>query len=265
MKQKVLFLDRDGTLILEPPTDFQVDSLDKLSFYPGVFRWLSQIASEMDYILVMVTNQDGLGTDSFPEESFWPAHNKMLQAFVNEGIHFSEVLIDRSFPKENLNTRKPGTGLLQKYIYGDFDLENSFVIGDRLSDVELAQNLNCKSVLISNQNDNSADLCTTSWQEIYTFLKGQKRQANIKRKTNETNISIALNLDGQGTYDIETGLPFFNHMLEQLAKHANLDLEIKATGDLHIDEHHTIEDVGLALGEAFLVALGTKKGIERYG
>ena len=265
MKEKVLFLDRDGTLIIEPPSDYQVDSLEKLEFYPGVFKWLGKIVEELDYQLVMITNQDGLGTESFPEETFWLAHNKMMTAFQNENIVFNEVLIDKSFPHENLDTRKPGTGMLQKYIYGAYDLKNSFVIGDRHSDIELAKNLGSKSIRLAESNDEQAELTTQSWKDIYLFLKGQQRSASIKRNTNETRIAIDLNLDGEGNYNINTGLPFFDHMLEQLSRHGNMDLQVEVSGDLQIDEHHTIEDVGLALGSAFLEALGSKKGIERYG
>lgn len=262
--QRVLFIDRDGTLIIEPPQDYQVDSLEKLEFYPGVFQWLSKIATELDYKLVMVTNQDGLGTLSFPEDTFWPAHNKMLKAFRNEGIQFAEILIDRSYPEDNLPTRKPEVGLLQKYIYGAYDLENSFVIGDRLTDIALAKNLNAQGVFIGDFT-NEAVLCTTQWQEIYNFLKSQPRKAIVKRVTQETNITIEINLDGYGKSNINTGIGFFDHMLEQISKHGNIDLNICVSGDLNIDEHHTIEDVGLSLGQVFLEALGCKKGIERYG
>lgn len=263
--KKVLFIDRDGTLVIEPPIDFQLDSLEKLEFYPGVFQNLSRIAKELDYLLVMVTNQDGLGTASFPEETFWPAHNKIMQAFKNEGIEFAEVLIDKSFPHENLPTRKPGTGLLTHYIKGNFDLENSFVIGDRLTDLQLAQNLGCKSIFIGKENCADAALTTTSWADIYTFLAKQPRKALVNRNTNETKISVEVNLDGSGKASISTGLGFFDHTLEQIAKHGNLDLSIHVNGDLHIDEHHTIEDVAITLGDAFFQALGSKKGIERYG
>jgi len=264
--KKVLFIDRDGTLVIEPPIDYQLDSLEKLEFYPEVFQYLSKIAQEFDYELVMVTNQDGLGTDSFPENTFWPAHNKMLQAFKNEGIEFSEILIDRSFPKECAPTRKPRTGLLTHYIRGNYDLKNSIVIGDRATDIGLAKNLGSKSIYLNEQTATiTADLQTKSWSEIYSFLKEQGRKSEVKRKTSETNINISLNLDGTGRSNISTGLPFFDHMLEQLSKHGNMDLEIKVNGDLEIDEHHTIEDTALALGEAFLIALGSKKGIERYG
>lgn len=263
--KKILFIDRDGTLVIEPPIDFQLDSLEKLEFYPGVFQSLSRIAKELDYVLVMVTNQDGLGTDSFPEETFWPAQNKIMQAFKNEGIKFAEVLIDKSFPHEILPTRQPGTGMLTHYMKGNFDLENSYVIGDRLTDVELAKNLGSKAIFIGKGNCVDAVLTTTSWADIYTFLATQPRKALVKRNTNETKISVKVNLDGSGKASISTGLGFFDHMLEQIAKHGNLDLSIHVNGDLHIDEHHTIEDVAITLGDAFLQALGSKKGIERYG
>jgi imidazoleglycerol-phosphate dehydratase/histidinol-phosphatase len=262
--KKVLFIDRDGTLVIEPPIDCQLDSLEKLEFYPGVFQGLSKIVNELDYELVMVTNQDGLGTDSFPEDTFWPAQNKMLQAFKNEGIEFSDILIDKSFPADNAPTRKPSTGLLNKYIYGAYDLANSYVIGDRHTDVELAQNLKSKSVFIG-ENNESATLSSTNWNEIYQYLKAKPRKIEITRKTKETDINIELNLDGSGKGEFNTGLGFFDHMLEQIAKHGNIDLKVVVKGDLEIDEHHTIEDVALTLGEAFLKALGSKKGIERYG
>ncbi len=263
--KKVLFIDRDGTLVVEPPVDYQLDSLEKLEFYPGVFQNLSCIAKELDYVLVMVTNQDGLGTASFPEETFWPAQNKIIKAFKNENINFAEVLIDKSFAEDNLPTRKPGTGMLTHYIKGDFDLANSFVIGDRLTDVELAKNLGCKAIFIGKENCADAALTTTSWVNIFTFLATQPRKALVNRNTNETKISMEVNLDGSGKSGISTGLGFFDHMLEQIAKHGNLDLTIQVEGDLHVDEHHTIEDVAITLGEAFLQALGSKKGIERYG
>ncbi|PHR73592.1 MAG: bifunctional histidinol-phosphatase/imidazoleglycerol-phosphate dehydratase [Lutibacter sp.] len=262
--KKVLFIDRDGTLVIEPPVDYQLDSLEKLEFYPGVFQGLSKIVNELDYELVMVTNQDGLGTDSFPEATFWPAQNKVVQAFENEGILFSEILIDKSFPEENAPTRKPRTGLLQKYIYGNYDLENSFVIGDRNSDIELAKNLKCKGIFIGDENDN-AILSTTSWNEIYQYLKSKPRVGYVKRVTKETEIAVAINLDGNGKNEISTGIGFFDHMLEQIAKHGTIDLNINVKGDLEIDEHHTIEDVAITLGEAFIKALESKKAIERYG
>jgi imidazoleglycerol-phosphate dehydratase / histidinol-phosphatase len=263
--KKVLFIDRDGTLVIEPPIDFQLDSLEKLEFYPGVFQYLSRIAKELDYELVMVTNQDGLGTSSFPEETFWPPQNKIIQAFKNEGIQFSDILIDRSFPQDNLPTRKPGTGMLTQYIKGNYDLSNSFVIGDRLTDIQLAQNLGCKAIYLSKDKNDEAILSTPSWADIYQILSTQPRKVNVVRATSETQIEVILNLDGTGKSNISTGLGFFDHMLEQIAKHGNIDLEIQVKGDLHIDEHHTIEDVAITLGDAFLKTLGSKKGIERYG
>ncbi len=263
--KKILFIDRDGTLIIEPPSDFQVDSLEKLEFYPQVFQFMGKIVRELDYQLVMVTNQDGLGTASFPEADFWPAQQKMMQAFQNEGIVFSEVLIDRSFSHENLPTRKPGTGLLTHYLKGNYDLSNSFVIGDRLTDVQLAENLGCKAIFLHRDTAQNAALSTSSWADIYTFLAAQPRKARVERLTSETQIAVEVNLDGTGKSAIRTGLGFFDHMLEQIARHGHIDLDIQVQGDLHIDEHHTIEDTAIALGEAFLRALGSKKGIERYG
>ena len=262
--KKVLFIDRDGTLIVEPD-DEQVDSLEKLEFYPKVFQNLSKIANELEYELVMVTNQDGLGTASFPEETFWPVQNKIIQAFSNEGVVFSEILIDRSFPHENLPTRKPGTAMLTHYLKGDYDLKNSFVIGDRTTDIQLAHNMGCKAILLSNTVADEAVWCSSDWGEIYSFLKSEPRRATVIRNTTETQISVSVNLDGTGKSDISTGLGFFDHMLDQIARHGGIDLSVKAQGDLHIDEHHTIEDVGIALGECFLHALGKKKGIARYG
>lgn len=263
--KKILFIDRDGTLIVEPPEDFQVDSLEKLEFLPGVFQNLSKIARELDYELVMVTNQDGLGTDSFPEETFWKPHNKMMKALENEGINFTEVLIDKSFEHENLSTRKPGIGMLMKYIHGNYELPNSFVIGDRLTDVQLAENLGSKSIYISSQISDKATFTTGNWFEIYQYLKQIPRSAEAVRKTNETDIRLKINLDGSGKSYISTGLNFFDHMLEQISKHGNFDLEVKVDGDLNVDEHHTMEDTAIVLGEAFIKALGSKKGIERYG
>jgi imidazoleglycerol-phosphate dehydratase/histidinol-phosphatase len=262
--KKVLFIDRDGTLVIEPPLDFQLDSLEKLEFYPGVFQWLSKIVQELDFELVMVSNQDGLGTESFPEETFWPAQNKIIQAFKNEGIEFSEILIDKSFPEENKETRKPGTAMLQKYIYGDYQLSDSYVIGDRQTDIQLADNLGAKGIYLGEENQD-AELITTSWKEIYEFLKKLPRKARVHRKTNETDILVELNLDGNGQSQISTGIGFFDHMLEQIARHGEMDVNIQVKGDLHIDEHHSIEDVALTLGSAFKGALGSKKGIERYG
>lgn len=272
--KKVLFIDRDGTLILEPP-DEQIDSFEKLEFYPGVFQWLSKIAAETDYELVIVTNQDGLGTDRFPEKTFWPTHQKVIKAFENEGVSFSKVFIDRSFPHENKPTRKPGTAMLTEFMNGEYDLENSYVIGDRVTDIQLAKNLGCKGILINlgtlkdkiaalNLNE-YCTLTTGSWKEIYELLTKTQRVASVTRKTKETDITIDVNLDGSGKSNIATGLGFFDHMLEQLARHGNIDLAIQVKGDLHIDEHHTIEDTALALGEAFIKALGDKRGIERYG
>ncbi len=263
--KKVLFIDRDGTLVIEPPLDFQLDSLEKLTFYPGVFQWLSRIATNLDFELVMVTNQDGLGTDSFPEETFWPAHHKIIQAFRNEGIEFSEIVIDKTFAHENAPTRKPNTGLLTHYIKGNYDLKNSFVIGDRLTDVQLAKNLGSKAIFMGQEVHEDSVLTTTSWAEIYSFLASQPRKARVIRTTSETKIVAEVNLDGSGKSTIATGLGFLDHMLEQLAKHGNLDLTVNVQGDLYIDEHHTIEDVAITLGETFLQALGSKKGIERYG
>ncbi|MBL0330366.1 MAG: bifunctional histidinol-phosphatase/imidazoleglycerol-phosphate dehydratase HisB [Bacteroidetes bacterium] len=270
MGKKVLFIDRDGTLIWEPPADFQIDSFEKFKFLPGVITWLGKIVRELDYELVMVTNQDGLGTDSFPENTFWPVQNLMVQTLESEGIVFAEICIDRTFEKDNAPTRKPNTGLLTKYLSGKYDLKNSFVIGDRLTDVKLAKNLGAKAIFITNydksdSHKNDIAIQVDSWKEIYEYLKIPDRKIVHERITKETAISIELNLDGKGKSAISTGLAFFDHMLEQIAKHGNIDLNITAKGDLHIDEHHTIEDVGIALGEAFLKALGDKKGIERYG
>lgn len=269
--KKVLFIDRDGTLIVEPPTDFQVDSLEKLEFIPFVFRGLGDIVRELDFELVMVTNQDGLGTDSFPEDTFWPAHNKMMQAFENEGIVFREVIIDKTFPEENAPTRKPGTALLTHFIKGEYDLANSFVIGDRESDIRLALNLGCQAIHfaagpadVDEALHNTRKLVTDSWLEIHAFLKTIPRSALVRRKTNETDITVDLWLDGPPKASIRTGLGFFDHMLEQVSRHGGFKLEIRVNGDLHIDEHHTIEDTGLALGTAFNKALGSKKGITRY-
>mgnify|MGYP006072871217 FL=1 len=278
--KKVLFIDRDGTLAIEPPLDYQLDALEKLTFYPKVFQYLAKIAKELDYELVMVTNQDGLGTDSFPEDTFWPAHNKLIQAFENEDIVFSEVLIDKTFPRENAATRKPRTGLLTKYLVdGAFDLENSYVIGDRLTDIELAKNLGAKGIFINSvvglaseelsvekeQLQEVIALETQDWKNIYEFLKLSNRTAEITRNTNETKIYIRVNLDGTGKSEIDTGIAFFDHMLDQIARHGNMDLTIQVQGDLEVDEHHTIEDTMIALGAVFAEALGDKLGMERYG
>ncbi|WP_312760776.1 bifunctional histidinol-phosphatase/imidazoleglycerol-phosphate dehydratase HisB [Epilithonimonas sp.] len=275
--KKILFIDRDGTLVLEPE-DYQVDSFQKLKFYPKVFTYLPKIAKELDYELVIVTNQDGLGTESHPEENFWPVQNFIIETFESEGVKFEDIFIDETFAKDNAPTRKPNTGLLTKYFDKNiYDLENSFVIGDRITDVKLAKNLNSKAIFINNDENLGADeilesddlenviaLKTTSWKEIYEFLKLENRTSEIIRNTNETKIKINLNLDGTGKSNIETGIAFFDHMLDQIAKHGQMDLEIKVDGDLEVDEHHTIEDTGIALGEAFYEALGNKLGIDRY-
>jgi len=279
VKKKVLFIDRDGTLILEPPVDYQVDSLKKLAFYPGVFSGLAKIVKQMDFELVMVTNQDGLGTDSYPEDTFWPAQNKMMEAFSGEGIEFAEVCIDKTFPHENAATRKPGTALLTKYFSEEYDLENSFVIGDRWTDIELAKNLECKAIFISSSGnigddelseskqdlESCIELCTESWEEIYEFLRLSERTATVERNTSETKIKITLDLDGEGKGSFDTGIGFFDHMLDQIAKHSRINLSVDVKGDLEVDEHHTIEDTAIALGEAFKIALGNKLGLDRYG
>jgi imidazoleglycerol-phosphate dehydratase/histidinol-phosphatase len=261
--KKVLFIDRDGTIIREP-ADEQVDSFEKMMFLPGVITALSAIARETDFELVMVTNQDGLGTDSYPEDTFWPVQNKMLEILKGEGVTFSEIFIDKTVPSQNAPTRKPGTAMLVNYLSQGIDLASSYVIGDRFTDVQLAKNLGCKAIFIGDQYLTDAALSTLDWNSIYKFLKQIPRAARVERKTSETDILIELNLDGSGKSNIDTGIGFFNHMLEQISRHGNLDLDIKVKGDLHIDEHHTVEDVALALGEAFLKALGKKKGIERY-
>ncbi len=280
--QKILFIDRDGTLIQEPQPSQQVDSLDKLEFLPHVLSALRQIATQTDYLLVMVTNQDGLGTDSFPENTFWPAHKKMMTTLANEDIHFAEVCIDRHFPHDHSLTRKPGTGMLTQYLTGSYDLANSYVIGDRLTDVQLAKNLGSKAILLKFNDkelpglaetpngltpdlDQLTDLITDDWDQIYEFLRLPDRIVTVTRNTKETQITVTLNLDGRGRADIQTGLGFFDHMLEQVARHGSIDLNIRTIGDLHIDEHHTIEDTALALGEAIRLALGDKRGLSRYG
>ncbi len=273
--QKVLFIDRDGTIINEPPVDFQVDSLEKLSFLPNAISNLKKLAADKSYVFSMVTNQDGLGTGSFPENTFWPAHNKMNEILATEGIVFDFEHIDKTFEHENAPTRKPNTGMLQQYFNGEYDLANSYVIGDRITDVVLAKNLGCKAILLQNKDfenekftaelRNLTALISTDWNEIYEKIKLPDRIANIERNTNETQIKITLNLDGTGKSKIETGLGFYDHMLDQLAKHSGADLEVHIQGDLHIDEHHTIEDCAIALGEAYSLAIGNKKGISRYG
>jgi len=274
--KKILFIDRDGTLALEP-SDYQLDALDKLIFYPEVFTYLGKIAKEMDYELVMVTNQDGLGTDSFPEDSFWPTHNFLLKSFENEGVVFDAIHIDRSFPAEHSPNRKPRTGLLEKYQNASiYDLANSFVIGDRITDMELAKNLGCKGLFIATDEALGAEeagegieasiaLKTTAWEEIYRFLKLEQRIVKQQRTTHETYITLELNLDGTGKSAISTGIAFFDHMLDQLARHGGMDISLSVKGDLEVDEHHTIEDTAIVLGEAFAEALGNKLGIERYG
>ncbi len=261
--KKVLFIDRDGTIIAEPE-DEQVDSFEKLTFLPGAISCLSKIAKETDFELVMVTNQDGLGTDTFPEDTFWPVQNKILEILKGEGVTFAEIFIDRTTPSQKAPTRKPGTAMLVKFLAKGIDLNSSYVIGDRPTDVELAKNLGCKAIFVSNENIPDAELRTRDWNDIYKYLKQIPRIAKVNRKTTETDILIELNLDGTGKSSIDTGIGFFDHMLEQIARHGNMDLTIKVNGDLHIDEHHTIEDVAIALGDAVLRALGGKKGIERY-
>lgn len=278
MPRKVLFIDRDGTIIKET-VDEQIDAFEKMLFYPKCIPFLSKIAKELDYELVMITNQDGLGTTSFPEETFWPVHNFIMKTYENEGVVFDKVFIDRSFPHEKANTRKPGTGLLTDYFSTEYDLENSFVIGDRLTDVELAKNLGAKGIFIQDNTNLGTNeisvkqeqlqpyiaLETNDWEKIYEFLKLESRTASVYRKTNETEITINLNLDGTGKSNSKTGLAFFDHMLDQIARHGQMDLEIQVNGDLEVDEHHTIEDTAIALGEVFNQALGNKLGIERYG
>jgi len=276
--KKVLFIDRDGTMIKEP-ADEQIDAFDKLVFYPKVFTYLGKIAKELDFELAMITNQDGLGTDVYPEETFWPVHNFIMDSFENEGVVFSDVFIDKTFPHENAATRKPKTGLLTKYFSSAYDLENSFVIGDRLTDIELAKNLGAKGIFINDNTNLGTDeisverealnafigLESNDWEQIYEFLKLENRTAELTRNTNETKIYIKLNLDGTGKSEISTGIAFFDHMLDQISRHGNMDLIIQVQGDLEVDEHHTIEDTMIALGEVFAKALGNKLGIERYG
>lgn len=274
--QKVLFIDRDGTLVVEPPVDYQLDSLEKLSFIPGVFRNLSFLRRTLDYKFVIVSNQDGLGTDSFPTEQFEAPHRKMLEVFAGEGITFDDIIIDDTFPEQNSPTRKPGTALLGEYINGDYDLAGSFVIGDRISDVQLAANLGCKAILLSGDEASAAavktagleDVCvliTDSWDRISDYLRGGERKVEVVRNTAETKIRVALDLDGTGVCNINTGLGFFDHMLAQIGKHAGVDLTVAVNGDLYVDEHHTIEDTAIVLGEAIKKALGDKRGINRYG
>lgn len=274
--KRALFIDRDGTLVLEPPLDYQLDSLEKLEFYPGVFRNLYFIRKNLDFEFVMVTNQDGLGTPSFPEDTFWPAHNKMIKTLEGEGIRFDNVCIDPSLPEENSPNRKPRTGMLTGYLSGDYDLSSSYVIGDRLTDVELAKNLGAKAIWLYGGDDADAllkekgleDWCvlsTSDWDKVTEFLFAGERRATVQRTTKETDILVTVNLDGRGRTDISTGLGFFDHMLDQIGKHSGIDLVIQVKGDLNVDEHHTIEDTAIALGEALYKALGSKRGIERYG
>ncbi|MCI6570045.1 MAG: bifunctional histidinol-phosphatase/imidazoleglycerol-phosphate dehydratase HisB [Parabacteroides merdae] len=274
--KRALFIDRDGTLVIEPPVDYQLDSLEKLVFYPKVFRNLYFIHKQLDFEFVMVTNQDGLGTDSFPEDTFWPAHDKMLKTLEGEGIRFDDILIDRSFPEENSPNRKPRTGMLGRYLSGEYDLANSYVIGDRLTDMQLAANLGAKGIwlrpddvearqLLTENTAISPVLITDDWDRITEYLFAGERRATIRRTTKETDIFVEVNLDGHGRTEISTGLGFFDHMLDQIGKHSGIDLTVRVKGDLEVDEHHTIEDTAIALGEALLKALGDKRGIERYG
>ena len=280
MAKRILFIDRDGTLIYEAPPTYQLDAFEKLTFYPHMFEYMTKIARELDYELVMVTNQDGLGTDVFPEKTFWPLHNLVMKSLEGEDIFFSAVHIDRTYPHENAPTRKPATGMLTQYLNNpDYDIVNSFVIGDRITDIQLAKNLGCRGIWLNNDaslgaaeiSDKVAALQdtialeTTEWSKIYEFLKLGQRSVTGERNTNETKISVALNVDGSGKADISTGIGFFDHMLEQIARHGKMDLSVHTKGDLHIDEHHTIEDTGIALGEAFAKALSDKRGMERYG
>lgn len=272
--KKVLFLDRDGTLIKEPPVDYQVDSLEKLEFMPGVFRNLYKLRNFTDFELVVVSNQDGMGSDAFPEKAFAAPHEKFLEAFRNEGVEFDAVYMDPSLPEENSPNRKPGTGMLKKYMQGRYDLENSFVVGDRITDIELAKNLGARGILLGDDNIGAeleaagvaahAELICGDWDQIYRYIRTRQRRAVVERNTSETKIFVALSLDGEGDTKISTGLGFFDHMLDQLGRHGGVDLEVHVEGDLHVDEHHTIEDTAIALGEAFLQALGNKRGIERY-
>jgi imidazoleglycerol-phosphate dehydratase / histidinol-phosphatase len=261
--KKVLFIDRDGTIITEPE-DEQVDGFNKMIFLPGAISCLSKIKKETDFEFVMVTNQDGLGTSSYPEDKFWPVQDKMLEILKGEGVEFAEIFIDRTLPSQNAPTRKPGTAMLVRYLAQGINLSESYVIGDRLTDIELAKNLGCKAIYINEKRSEEAVLNTTDWNMIYSYLKQIQRTARVERKTSETDILIALNLDGSGKSSINTGIGFFDHMLEQISRHGNMDLEIKVSGDLVVDEHHTIEDVAIALGNAISIALGGKKGIERY-
>lgn len=274
--KRVLFIDRDGTLVVEPPVDYQLDSLEKLQFTPKVFRNMAFIREKLDFELIMVTNQDGLGTPSFPEETFLPAHEKMLQAFAGEGVTFDAIHIDRSLPEENQPTRKPGIGMLVGYLDGSYDMAASFVIGDRLTDMQLARNLGCRGILYASPEvmsdavarEGLSDVCvliTDDWDKIAEYLFAGERRAEVRRTTAETDIYVSLDLDGQGKGRIATGIGFFDHMLDQIARHSGMNLTVQAEGDLQVDEHHTIEDTGIALGECIARALGDKRGMERYG
>lgn len=278
--KRILFIDRDGTLINEAPPTYQVDSFDKLTFYPHVFEYMGRIARELDYELVMISNQDGLGTPSFPEETFLPLHNLIMKTLEGEGIHFSTVLIDRTFAADNAHTRKPGIGMVLNYLDNEeYDIANSYVIGDRITDVQLAKNMGCRAIWLNNDPNLGASeiageihelgpvvaLETAAWKEVYQFLKMGLRQVIHERNTHETQIRIELNIDGSGKSKIFTGLGFFDHMLDQIARHGRMDLTLRTNGDLDIDEHHTIEDTAIALGEAFAKALADKRGMNRYG
>jgi len=278
--KRILFIDRDGTLIKEVPPSYQVDAWEKLEFYPEVFKFMNRIAEQLDYVLIMVSNQDGLGTPSFPSENFWPIHQHVIKSFENEGVSFHATHIDKSFPEEHSPNRKPGIGMFTQYLHTDaYDIPNSFVIGDRITDVQLAKNLGCKAIWLNNHpglgatevNDSVEELReyvaleTRHWEDIYSYLKSGLRNVVHDRNTNETKIHVSLNVDGDGNSDTSTGIGFFDHMLDQVARHGKLDLAVHVQGDLRIDEHHTIGDTGIALGEAIAKALGDKKGIERYG
>ena len=271
MKKRVLFIDRDGTIVVEP-SDEQLDSFDKLEFVPGIFRALSFLSGHTDFEFVMASNQDGLGTSSYPEADFWPTHNFILNTLKGEGVEFDDILIDPHFPEDNAPTRKPGTGMFGKYMTDEYDLSASYVIGDRATDVELARNLGCRAILLQDSSDDLSDdlkavcaLATRDWWKVAEFIFAGERRASAHRATKETDILVELNVDGTGKCDISTGLGFFDHMLEQIVRHGGMDLTIKVKGDLYVDEHHTIEDTGIVLGECIRKALGDKRGIERYG
>ncbi len=272
MKKKILFIDRDGTIVIEPPVDYQLDAFEKLEFYPGVIRNLHFICNKLDYELVMVTNQDGLGSPSFPEEDFQKVHHLIMKTLENEGVTFDKVFIDRTFPEENASTRKPGIGMLECFFSEEYDLAGSVVIGDRITDVQLAHNLGCKAIWLHNGRDELPEklsetcvLATTDWNRVTDFLFAGERTASVHRITKETDVYVSVNVDGHGECLVDTGLSFFNHMLEQISRHGNIDLTIRVKGDLEVDEHHTIEDTALVLGECILSALGNKRGMERYG